>query len=207
MKITYNSIKNIFLVAVTLFLLSCEKEGDSYNISQETIFPSFEYERVVPLVIGEAYTPGAEVKEGETVLEYDISGTFDNTTPGIYPITYSAVNSDGYPSSVTQIVAVYDPAIIPTDVSGNIVDLNNASRTATISLVEGTTNIFFGSDMGFGGVFPLYFQMNGDVASVVNQEFPPAFGVESVDLSYDPIARTFSVLINPQGFAYTFGYR
>ncbi|NJK84708.1 MAG: DUF5011 domain-containing protein [Bacteroidales bacterium] len=164
--------KLLIIFNVLLFtLFSCEKEGDSYDISEETIFPDIEYEQSVVIQTGETFTPEATAKEGETVLDYTVTGSVDNTTPGVYTIIYSAENSDGYEKTSEQTVVVYDPSIVGTDVSGSIQDANNNSRKGAISLVEGTTNIFYGSDMGFAGVFPLYFQMNGDVATVVPQSF------------------------------------
>jgi hypothetical protein len=119
-------------------------------------------------------------------------------------VSYSAENSDGYSGSSSQQVIVYDPSIIPTDVSGNIEDIGRPERKGVITLVAGTTNIFHCTDMGFGGVFPLYFQMDGDVMTVIPQAF--LFSVTSVDASYDPVARQFSTLMNPYGFSYTFQY-
>lgn len=203
---TLNYIFKATFLLTAFIWISCEKEGDSYNISEETFFPSIEFEQDVVIEVGEEFTPGAVVKEGENVLDYSIAGSVDNTTPGVYTINYSAVNSDGYANSSSQTVVVYDPSIVATDVSGTFYDTNNPSRTGEVSLVEGTTNIFYATDVGFAGAFPLYFQMNGDVPTVVPQEFASGFGVESVEFSYDPAARTITVLILPQEFGYTFQY-
>lgn len=196
----------IGVVLLSVISVACDPDGDSYGVSTITYFPSFELvdgENVV-VEVGENFVPNAIVKEGESNLEPTIDSNVDSDVPGIYSVSYSAVNSDGYTGSASQEVVVYDPSIVPTDVSGDIVDVNNSARTGEISLVPGTTNIFYGSDMAFGGVFPLYFQMDGDELTVIPQQFPSAFGVSSVDASYNPVTKRFSVLINPQGFAYTF---
>lgn len=206
-------IQNKFCAAVAVASLlavsiSCEEEGDSFDVSTTTYFPTFEFPEGSRVVIttGSPFTPNAVVKEGETELTPEIDNAVNVDVPGIYEVTYSAVNSDGYPGSASQEVNVYDPNIVPTDVRGNIVDVTNPTRTGVITLVPGTTNLFYATDMGFASVFPLYFQMNGDVMTVVPQPFPSAFGVSSVDASFDPVTRRFSVLINPQGFSYTFKY-
>ena len=69
---------------------------------------------------GEAFTdPGVEATEGGDPLEVQIDGTVDANTPGVYPLTYSAVNSDGFPASVTRYVAVGDKAVAASrDLSG-----------------------------------------------------------------------------------------
>lgn len=206
-KHIYNKIgSGVMTMALAATLFSCDPEGDSVGVSTVTYFPSFELPDGANVVIetGEAFTPNAIVMEGESELTPDISNGVDNQTPGVYLVTYSAENSDGYSGSATQQVIVFDPTIVPTDVTGNIADVGRPERKGVITLVEGTTNIFHCTDMGFGGAFPLYFQMDGDVMTVVPQAFE--FGATSVDATYDPVARTFTVLIHPQEFAYTFQY-
>jgi hypothetical protein len=196
----------IGIASLSIISFSCDPDGDSVGVSTITYFPSFELvdgESVV-IEVGDEFVPDAIVKEGENELTPVIDNGVDSDVPGIYSVLYSAVNSDGYTGSATQEVVVYDPSIVPTDVRGNIVDVNNSSRTGTITLVPGTTNLFLGSDMAFGGVFPLYFQMDGDEMTVIPQPFPSAFGVSGVEASYNPATKRFSVLILPQGFAYTF---
>ena len=194
------------VIALALGSLSCENEGDSVGISTVTYFPTFELtdgENVV-ITTGTAFTPDAVVKEGETVLTPDIVNPVNNTTPGVYDVIYSAENSDGYPGSKSQQVIVYDPAVVPTDVTGNIADIGRPERKGVITLVPGTTNIFHCTDMGFAGAFPLYFMMDGDNMIVIPQTF--VFGVTSVDATYDPITKQFSILIHPQEFDYNFQY-
>ncbi|MEQ8339402.1 MAG: DUF5011 domain-containing protein [Cyclobacteriaceae bacterium] len=207
MNIILNKYMGILaVIGLSIGGLSCESEGDSVGISTVTYFPTFELtdgENVV-IATGSAFTPSATVKEGETELTPDIVNPVNNSTPGIYEVIYSAENSDGYPGSKSQQVIVYNPAIVATDVTGNIADIGRPERKGVISLVPGTTNIFFCTDMAFAGVFPLYFMMDGDNMIVIQQSF--VFGVTSVDASYDPVAKTFSITVNPQGFAYNFQY-
>jgi hypothetical protein len=196
----------IGIVSLSMISFSCDPDGDSFDVSTVTYFPTFELVAGESVVIetGDNFVPDAIVKEGENELTPTIDNGVDSDVPGIYSVVYSAINSDGYAGSATQEVIVYDPAIVATDVTGDIVDVNNSSRKATISLVPGTTNLFLGSDMGFAGVFPVYFQMDGDVMTVVPQTF--ALGQTSVTGNYDPATERFSVLIQPAGFAYTFKY-
>ncbi|RAW01865.1 immunoglobulin-like domain-containing protein [Pseudochryseolinea flava] len=194
------------IVALFAITSACDSDGDSVGVSTVTYFPSFEIvdgENVV-VEVGDDFAPDAIVMEGETELEPTIDTDLNMNVPGIYSVVYSAVNSDGYAGTATQEVVVYDPTIVPTNVVGSIVDANNASRTGTISLVEGTTNLFLGSDMGFGGVFPLYFQMDGDEMTVIPQTFAAGFGVETVEANYTPGTKQFFVRILPQNFTYTF---
>ena len=195
-----------FLVILSLFVFSCERELETEGVSMVTYFPTFELAdgETVVITTGEDFTPDAVVTEGESALTPEITNGVDNTTPGVYEVVYSAVNSDGYVGSVSQEVFVYDPAIVPTDVTGTIVDSNNSARTGEITLVPGTTNIFHCTDMGFAGAFPLYFMMDGDNMVVIPQTL--AFSATEVIASYDPVEKTFSVLIQPYGFGYDFEY-
>ena len=189
----------LFIVTV-----SCDKDGDSVGISSVTYFPTFELTagEMVVIKTGDTFTPGATVMEGDTELTPDIEDGVDNTAPGIYYVVYSAVNGDGYSGSAVQTVIVHDPSIVATDVSGDIYDIGRPSRTGVISLVEGTNNIFYGTDMGFAGAFPMYFMMDGDTYVELPQTYP--LSATSVSGSYDPGTRQISVLIQPYGFDYTF---
>lgn len=192
-----------FLLTIIFGTVSCDK--DSEDISTVTTYATIEFDELVVREVGEAFTPSATAFEGETEVEVQISGSVDVNTVGVYVINYSAVNSDGFSAASSQRVVVYDPAVVPTDVTGDIMDKGRNERTATISLVAGTTNIFFCTDFAFGGTFPMYFTMDGDNMIVVPQDF--VFGVTSVDATYDPIAREFAIVVNPQGFAYNFQYQ
>jgi hypothetical protein len=205
-KFIHNKLCMAAMALLFAALTSCESEGDSIGISTLTKFPTFEFPNGTTSVIttGTTFTPSVVVKEGDKELTPVISTSLNVNVPGIYNVGYTAINSDGYPGTASQQVIVYNPAIIPTDVRGNIVDANNAARKGTITLVPGTTNLFLGSDMAFGGVFPLYFQMDGNTMTVIPQSF--VFGVTSVDATYNPVTKRFTVLVHPQEFAYTFKY-
>ena len=189
-----------------LSITSCADEGKE-NEGYVTYYPTFEYEPVVVVDLGNSFSPEVKATEDGKELKVESSGIedVDINTVGAYTITYSAVNSDGYEGEVEQTVVVHDPNIVGTDVSGEIVDANNSTRTATISLVPGTKSIFYCTDFAFGGKFPMYFQMNGDVISEVKQVY--IFGVSNVNLTYNPATKLFTTKVNPQGFSYTFKYK
>jgi len=192
-----------FLLTLFFGVTSCDKETE--DISTMTTYATIVFDELVVIEKGESFTPSAVATEGETEVDVVIDGSADGNTVGVYTISYSAVNSDGFSAASTQTVVVYDPTIIPTDVSGEIMDKGRNERTATISLVEGTTNIFYCTDFAFGGTFPMYFQMDGDNMVVIPQDF--VFGVTSVDAVYFPATREFTITVNPQGYAYAFQYQ
>lgn len=192
-----------FLLTILVGAVSCDEESE--DISTVTTYATIEFDEFVVLSLGEAFTPSATAFEGETEVDVLVSGSIDVNTIGVYVIDYSAVNSDGFSAASSQTVIVYDPSVIPTDVTGAIQDKGRNERKATITLVDGTTNIFFCTDFAFGGTFPMYFTMDGDTMIVIPQSF--VFGVTSVDATYDPAAKEYAIVVNPQGFAYNFEYQ
>lgn len=195
----------IFLFLIPLLLVSCTSDNDSEGLSEVTNYATFDFVPEVVVPLGGSYTPEATATEAGSDLEVTITGSIDFDEVGVYDITYSAINTDGFPASVVQKVVVHDPDIVGTDVSGNIRDTNRNERTGVISLVDGTTSIFFASDFGLSGTFPVYFQMDGDVISEIPQNY--SSGVTSVDLTYDPVAGLFTTFLNPLDFGYEFEYQ
>lgn len=189
---------------LSIITVSCDSEGDSVGISQTTFFPTFELTdgEMVVIETGSTFTPSATVMEGTNTLTPTIDNGINSAVPGVYNVVYSAENTDGYSGSTTQTVIVYDPSIVPTNVVGNIFDTGRPARTGVISLVEGTTNIYYGTDMGFAGAFPMYFMMDGDTFVELPQTYP--FGATQVVGSYDPGTHQITVTILPYGFDYTF---
>lgn len=199
------NIKTLFFLILSLTsLVSCSYEEEiGSNITNYAVI---KVDPIKVIALGGNYTATAEVTENNLSIPYTIVGDdeVDENTVGIYDVTFSATNQDGFTSSKTQTVVVHNPNIIGTDVSGEVRDKTTNSRKATISLVEGTTSIFYSTDFGFAGVFPMYFQMNGNTISEIKQHY--SLNVESVDLTYDPVAKIFTTFISPNGFSYTFEY-
>lgn len=192
----------LFSVFTILAIVSCTEEDPIE--STITNFPEFEYDQLAIVAVGDSFTPGAIAREGENEIEVVINGSVDSDSVGIYRISYSATNSDGFGGSATQTVVVHDPSIVGTDVSGDIYDTNTPTRTGNISLVPGTTSIFYSTDMGGGGILPLYFQMDGDEMYVIPQPYNYSTVNDAVG-TYDPITRTFDVTFST-GWNYIFAY-
>jgi len=197
-----NNIIKLFSVFAILAIVSCTEEDPIE--STITNFPTFDYEQLVIVAVGDSFTPGASAMEGENEIDIVISGSVNAGQVGVYIINYSATNSDGYDGSAAQTVIVHDPSIVGTDVSGDIYDTNTPTRTGNISLVPGTTSIFYATDMGGGGILPLYFQMDGDEMYVISQPYNYST-VNGAVGTYDPIARTFDVTFST-GWNYIFAY-
>lgn len=107
--------KNILFIA-TLALLalgftSCEKE--SAGLTSITYFAEIVLEGDATMVVAKGSTfvdPGftATMKGEDVTDKVEVSGSVDTSTSGVYTLTYSTVNADGFVASVTRTVVVLD---------------------------------------------------------------------------------------------------
>lgn len=106
--------KTIFVIMTlaALTLASCRKIET--GLTDVTYYAVIELEGANPYVIhlGESYTePGfTAILNGEDISsKVSVGSNVDSSTPGIYSVTYSAVNEDGFSSSVSRAVYVLNP--------------------------------------------------------------------------------------------------
>jgi len=101
-------------------LFSCNKED--FNYAEGTVgrskvvnFPliSIKGTKILAIQQGNAYTdPGATATINGATVTYRTSTTITSSTaPGIYPITYTATNSDGFSATDFRIVVVVSNTI------------------------------------------------------------------------------------------------
>ncbi len=164
---TMKTLNKIFLFLVaSLMLASCSKEESSADVSRVTDYPTFKkadgtivsgafYESIE---VGTNYTdPGLIATEGEDEITVNSSGSVDGSTVGIYSITYSATNKDGFDGSVTKYVAVL-PAPDNANIGGKYDNVGSFKYTANIVEVAPgfyrTDNCWGGSS---GAVIPALF--------------------------------------------------
>lgn len=128
-----NMKKVIFLamLVASFSLISCEKEQHAENL-KVTTYPDFSFENgtassTFAWQLGDAWVdPGfSALLDGEDIagqMEVDSSEVNVNV-PGIYTVTYSYTNKDGFENSFTRTVVVYDIANAnSTDISGTYTD-------------------------------------------------------------------------------------
>lgn len=101
-----NKIFKIGTLAILTILVSCTEDP---ILSKVTNYPLLTVNGETTLVMtqGETYTDeGAIATEGETEIDVTTNGTVDASTPGVYNVYYSAVNTDGFSASARRIVIV-----------------------------------------------------------------------------------------------------
>jgi hypothetical protein len=118
------------LVSVFFFAFTaCNKKDainnttDNIGISRVTHFPTFTMTGGVTVIPkGKAYTePGIKAFEGASEIKVTTSGAVDTNTPGVYTLTYTATNKDGYSATAKRTVVVYatDASAEANDLSGS----------------------------------------------------------------------------------------
>ena len=148
------TILYLLLIMGVAFVVSCEREKTTWDHSEITYYVNFDMagEAVMTIPVGDGFTdPGVVAYEaGEDVTsKMEITGSVDPDALGEYIITYSAINVDGFSSSVTRTVYIYDPTIT-TDISGTYTSqpgswyVNNTRSTAgeDIEIVQLCPGIF-----------------------------------------------------------------
>lgn len=104
---------SLFILAAGILLAGCKKE-DTAHVSKEVKVSAptitLKGDEVVVLPVGGTYTdPGATLTDDVTGASSDIGPTTSNVNSneaGLYLVTYSASNANGFETSVTRYVAV-----------------------------------------------------------------------------------------------------
>lgn len=153
------------LAFFTVFLLSCEKETE--GLSRVTYFADFEMtgSDFYFAILNSTFTdPGIKAFEDGKELSVTTTGTVDTSSPGIYQLTYSAINSDGFSASVSRMVAVVN-ALPTEDYSGSYIrQPPQTANPATITKIGGILGYYRTTDGGnqSGTRVPLDFVDMGD---------------------------------------------
>lgn len=125
-------LNTVLLLGLVGFLTSCESD-ESADKTQITYFVKFELNgNAVTLVpVNSNYVDeGVIATEGDEDVTGSVQVTSNVNTAkkGLYTVTYSATNADGFPNTVSRQVIVYDPNVT-TDIAGDYsVDLSYSNR-------------------------------------------------------------------------------
>src|SRR3954447_20065348 len=123
-------MKYIVFLCLSVSLLGCAKEEDIISTdttvghSRITYFPilTLKGEKYMAVPLGGTFTdPGASATEAGNAINVTVTGTVKTSTVGVYTLTYTATNRDGFSVSDTRTVAVYttDASAAAHDLSGS----------------------------------------------------------------------------------------
>ena len=126
-----NKILILLFLGSSLFggLSSCDDDSTS-GLTGITYYPSIEMngESTVFIAKGDTYTDAGAVAviNGEEV-EMTTTSNVNTDEIGVYAVSYSATNSDGFSTNASRDVYVYDPNVSTEDISGTYTA--NVTRT------------------------------------------------------------------------------
>ena len=211
--------RNLILLTVFFTLLiSCNKDKidnteDRVGISKVTHFPvlTMEGDKIMVVEKGSAFTdPGVTAKAGENDVPVTESGSVDTDETGVYTLTYSAVNSDGFSASVRRTVAVYStaPDAAAHDLSGEYARTSNGSVATWTKIAPGVYKVFNpggapGTNLtvvvfnpeGFTFFIPEQAASDGSITSSEDETYtnskPPEYTWTIVNPGYVTAPRTF----------------
>ncbi|MDP5200783.1 DUF5011 domain-containing protein [Flavobacterium sp. DG2-3] len=125
------------MVVLVSGLLFTACDGDSTaNVSEVTYYANLTMhgDALVVLTQGETYTEeGVDAEANGQPLEVKISGSVDTSKPTVYKLNYSAINSDGFPATVTRTVVVLSNKPSTINLEGSFVrgaNVNNVTKLA-----------------------------------------------------------------------------
>lgn len=204
-------MKNIhYLLYIVLLIMisACNKDNivetdEQLGISKITYYPTFTMngERYVVLKPGDTFTdPGATAKEGTTDIPVTTTGTVDTSIPGVYTITYSAVNKDGFSSSVmrTVVVATIEASAAAHDLSGEYARTSNGQIATWTKIAPGVYTVFNPGGAEGANLTVVTINAAGYEIDIPEQIASDGSPTSSTDETYNPTTATYSwIIINP----------
>lgn len=145
----YHSNKTLLFLLAILFsiTIACTKEKESEGISKVTTFVQIELTggEIYSHRIGTPYTePGflaTDIGDNNKIVTSSVivtgSDDVDSDVAGVYPVTYSVNNSDGFNTTVVRQVVVFDNSSVSSvDLTGTYI--SNIVRTTFSTGVVGS---------------------------------------------------------------------
>lgn len=132
-----NIMKKLFILLFIAgnLLQSCSKD-ETKNVSKVTIYPVIKLNGSNPVVItqGGTYTEqGAIALAGTQTLPLTTEGSVNTSNPGIYEISYSTLNDDGFEASNTRTVIVLSSAPSSINLEGVFARNGNINNVTKLS--------------------------------------------------------------------------
>jgi hypothetical protein len=206
------------LIAFVSIISSCSKDKiintpDRVGISKVTYYPiiTLTGNTIIAIANGTTFTdPGVKATAGSSDVPVTTSGTVDANTDGVYTLTYSATNSDGFSSTAVRKVAVYTTAAdaAANDLSGNYARTSNGSVATWTKIAPGVYTVFnpggaIGTNLtvvainpsGFNISIPDQLASDGSPTSSTNESYtnsnPATYSWKIVNPGYGTALRTF----------------
>ncbi len=157
----------LLLLAFVAMIVSCKKDSvinthDMVGISKVTYYANITLtgSSVMSVIKGSTFTdPGVKAEAGGTDVPVTTTGAVNTDEVGLYTLSYSATNTDGYSSSATRTVVVIPSAELPgVDLSGTYVAVPVGTTPGPAQITKVAEGVYFSTDIWTGGaVIPGYF--------------------------------------------------
>jgi surface protein with Ig-like domain len=141
----------LFYSLLIVLFVACNKDEihnteDQVGISRVTHFAvlTLNGDRYTTIEVGGTFTdPGIEATEGGATIPYTTEGSVNTGEVGVYDITYTAVNKDGFPASLTRTVIVYstESSAAANDLSGTYVRSSNGVESTWSKIAPGVYTV------------------------------------------------------------------
>ncbi|MEO6870231.1 MAG: immunoglobulin-like domain-containing protein [Ginsengibacter sp.] len=139
---------SILAIAIIILIASCKKDpvtntSEKVGISKVTHFPILTMvgEQMILVPNGGTFTdPGVTAKAGSTEVPVTAAGNLNTSQDGVYVITYSAKNSDGFSATTYRTIVVYsaDASSEAHDLSGSYLRSATGQLTIWKKIAPGT---------------------------------------------------------------------
>lgn len=207
-----------FFILATIIFTGCKKETE--DISKITYYATFDMkgDSYIILEKGTPYVePGVTASEDGVDLPVNTDGSVNENVPGVYTINYSAVNSDGYPATITRTIRVIEYGFDGTDISGTYNGIRNDRDAGGIVTITKIGPGVFEIDDILGAYYwqgpPSYgpnyaangiFTQNADGSWTSSQGFVPGWGdvTEAQDITVDGNVITYYALMLEANFGF-----
>lgn len=172
------------LIAFIAMLPACKKDPivnttDRVGISKVTYYADITLtgSNIISIIKGTSFTdPGVKATAGGEDIPVTTTGTVDASKVGLYTLTYSATNKDGYSSSSARTVIVIPSAeTAGTDLSGTYAAVPVGSTPGPANITKVAEGAYYTSNCwgNSGAVIPAYFIcVDGSSIIVPNQGSP-----------------------------------
>lgn len=117
-------LKHILYFSSFCYLMALTgcNDKDTEEVSKVTTYAVISRvgDEFISIPQGQAFSdPGATATESGSPISIVTAGSVDVNTPGVYTITYTATNADGFSVSTTRNIGVIAPDAAAEDLSGN----------------------------------------------------------------------------------------
>jgi hypothetical protein len=208
-------IKIFLLTLITIAVFgSCNKKddfnypADTVGISKITYYPILTMNGSPTVVIqkGGTYTEaGVTATEQGKSIPVKISGSVNTNVAGVYTLTYSAVNKDGYSASVRRTVVIYstDATAAANDFSGTYLRPATGVNVYWVKLAPGVYEVSNPGGASVGADLKvILFNSTGTTIKIPTQISSDGNTSSSSNETYNAAAvpPTYSMVFNNPGY-------